>query len=266
VRNGSCYFRNQTPGDLWQNKGARAGTTLYIQESTGDFATFEDQNAFSGHNAAFTLKSMPGTDLEFCKKICLDNGFGGFVLWNGWCYFRKQGARDILQARESHPVAALHVRDFDTYEQQDAFPGHNAEFTMHSMPSANLDFCKQVCRDQGFGGFAVRNGSCYFRNQTPGDLWQNKGARAGTTLYIQESTGDFATFEDQNAFSGHNAAFTLKSMPGTDLEFCKKICLDNGFGGIVLWNGWWYFRRQGAPDILQARESAPQSTLYVVPT
>lgn len=69
----------------------------------------------------------------------------------------------------------------------DAFPGDNAERIKVS--TSSIPKCKQLCMSKGYGGFAVWNGSAYFRRQTREELLHAMQKRAPPkgivqTLYI----------------------------------------------------------------------------------
>lgn len=51
---------------------------------------------------------------------------------------------------------------FEVVLDKDCLPGQDA----HSMPANDIDECKRICFEEGFGAFVVRSGRAYFKSQT----------------------------------------------------------------------------------------------------
>ena len=72
-----------------------------------DWIIVPDHDAFPGQDA-YELQVLDG-NVDTCKELCTHRGYGGFVLFNGKAYFRRQSAADLRAAAIPMENAALYL-------------------------------------------------------------------------------------------------------------------------------------------------------------
>lgn len=78
---------------------------------------------------------------------------------------------------------------------------------------------------------------------------------------LPDAEADWERFDGTDAFAGQDAG----SMRTGDLEACKELCRQRGFGGFTFWEDTAYFRAHSRDELLAARQRVRDSTLYVCP-
>lgn len=85
------------------------------------------------------------------------------------------------RAKEVHLLERSLVRiGLEAMEGQDAFPGCNARV----LRGASLGQCRQLCLEEGYGGFARYCGDAYFRTASASSLRRHLVPSPGTTFYL----------------------------------------------------------------------------------
>eukprot|EP00406_Dinophysis_acuminata_P068799 CAMPEP_0179291234 /NCGR_PEP_ID=MMETSP0797-20121207/42232_1 /TAXON_ID=47934 /ORGANISM="Dinophysis acuminata, Strain DAEP01" /LENGTH=646 /DNA_ID=CAMNT_0021000303 /DNA_START=5 /DNA_END=1945 /DNA_ORIENTATION=- len=79
------------------------------QFQDGDFDVYRGKDVFPGTN----IHMMPAHDMEACKRVCRERGYGAFVLLPdpiGKAYFRTESAEVCHKEMVNHPFALLYLR------------------------------------------------------------------------------------------------------------------------------------------------------------
>eukprot|EP00755_Sulcionema_specki_P026118 Sspe_Gene.84886::Locus_55738_Transcript_2_2_Confidence_0.800_Length_944::g.84886::m.84886 len=66
---------------------------------------YEGADAFAGNNA----HKMSASDLDECKRVCVERGYGAFVVWKGKAFFRSQDALSCLQHKKPAKSSVLYI-------------------------------------------------------------------------------------------------------------------------------------------------------------
>merc|ERR1719240_768765 len=97
-------------------------------------------------------------------------------------YSRKLAGTQCGQKLSASPQSSRHdSEEWTEHKGRDAFPGKNA----HVMLATDIDDCKQLCVERGFGAFAVWRGTAYFRSESAKACYANLKESYGSTLYIK---------------------------------------------------------------------------------
>lgn len=72
-----------------------------------DWIIVPDHDAFPGQDA-YELQVLDG-NVDTCKELCTHRGYGGFVLFDGKAYFRRQSALELRAAATPMENAALYL-------------------------------------------------------------------------------------------------------------------------------------------------------------
>eukprot|EP00928_Gymnodinium_smaydae_P072988 TRINITY_DN56261_c0_g1_i1.p1 TRINITY_DN56261_c0_g1~~TRINITY_DN56261_c0_g1_i1.p1 ORF type:complete len:583 (-),score=107.58 TRINITY_DN56261_c0_g1_i1:74-1822(-) len=79
---------------------------LYFPRAAGvGFEAVAARDAFPGSNAY----RMKASSLESCKQLCLERGFGAFVVYQGYAYFRSQSAKLCREHLVEAPESAIYL-------------------------------------------------------------------------------------------------------------------------------------------------------------
>ncbi|CAE8726758.1 unnamed protein product [Polarella glacialis] len=141
--------------------------------------------------------------LETCQRACLHGKCGGYELLEG----TPRKAR-LLSRAEAHKVeqrwrrgdfrlASSASRDpnknevhllelapvsigLDVFRGMDAFQGSSARV----LRDANLTQCRQLCLEEGYGGFSFRDGEAHFRTAAGDVLWDRLVPSPESTFYV----------------------------------------------------------------------------------
>lgn len=76
-----------------------------LPDLVDDWVAVMNYDAFAGQDAA----RAQGKKTEDLKKQCVENGFEGFVTWNGMAFFRRQTAKELCAARFSARGTSLYM-------------------------------------------------------------------------------------------------------------------------------------------------------------
>lgn len=178
----------------------------------------KDRDLQAAMNAATKIVEVKGSFdavLDTCQQSCLRRGYSGFEIHHGnpawgklWNTPAESAGHEPSCASSCTVIVrgqADSPREADTAEVSDstpqtyllehalvrigleAFPGMDAfsHDNARILKGANLTACKQLCLEEGLGGFAVYQGDAYFRTAQGSCLRRN--AKAGfpdTTLYV----------------------------------------------------------------------------------
>lgn len=95
---------------------------------------------------------------------------------------RRQEERKLEQERlERQPAPAPYEEaGFTVYGGMDAFAHKN----VHTMAATDLDACRKLCQDRGYGAFVVWNGQAFFRGEPARMIKDNMKRAGGTTLHM----------------------------------------------------------------------------------
>merc|ERR1712060_163250 len=116
-----------------------------------------------------SAESLLSTSVEFLEKQ--------------GCQVPETRPRKVPVPPKAQPVL-VHEGDFDVFRSRDALSGHDAHTVQDS--AANLEVCKQLCRDKGFGAFVLNesDGIAYFRRETPAVCRASLRYKADARTYI----------------------------------------------------------------------------------
>jgi len=98
---------------------------LYFLRAVGvGFEVLQEKDAFAGKNA----HQMPASDLEACKRLCIDRSYGAFVVYRGTAYFRQQAAQQCRCNLTAAPGSCLYLSHaHEASEGESAVPAEPAE-------------------------------------------------------------------------------------------------------------------------------------------
>ena len=83
----------------------RVGQLRRNEEASKRLKQLPERDAFPGDNA----HQCKHKSLETSRKLCLRKGYGGFVVFQGTAYFRRQSGSDLIPSAEHNDEAVLHV-------------------------------------------------------------------------------------------------------------------------------------------------------------
>lgn len=152
--------------------------------STANEPTDEDP----GFGALLLMMGEEQAVHEVCKKTCERDGYLGFGLLKKQPGFVRFFFDCLPQETGSgNNESPVHMLDrfpvcvgLERFPLQDAFPGSDSRMIW----SANLAECRQICLEEGFGGFAMYGGYSFFRTASPEVLRVNLVPAGATDFYV----------------------------------------------------------------------------------
>eukprot|EP00929_Paragymnodinium_shiwhaense_P065833 TRINITY_DN32985_c0_g2_i1.p1 TRINITY_DN32985_c0_g2~~TRINITY_DN32985_c0_g2_i1.p1 ORF type:complete len:325 (-),score=83.89 TRINITY_DN32985_c0_g2_i1:212-1186(-) len=83
---------------------ARAVATVPVAEQP--WLEQPDTDSYGGQDAEY----VRFFDANQCKEICIQKGYGGFVVHKGWAYFRRHSRDDLLAGRKAYRGSTMYIR------------------------------------------------------------------------------------------------------------------------------------------------------------
>mmetsp|Transcript_8285 Transcript_8285/g.18918 ORF Transcript_8285/g.18918 Transcript_8285/m.18918 type:complete len:288 (-) Transcript_8285:178-1041(-) len=77
-----------------------------MQLPASQWQEFKDTDAYAGQD----VHKLRTTDFDYCKQLCQERNFGGFVHWKGTAYFRQHARGELLANRVFSRYSTLYVR------------------------------------------------------------------------------------------------------------------------------------------------------------
>mmetsp|Transcript_84297 Transcript_84297/g.161157 ORF Transcript_84297/g.161157 Transcript_84297/m.161157 type:complete len:374 (+) Transcript_84297:72-1193(+) len=210
------------------NTAAKDPATKKPAAKKDDFIIFKGKDCFVGQDA----DCVKADSLDTCKQICRDRGYGSFCVWEGLACFRKQPAEECLANLQEVRKATLYVYDKDGKHRQGTAEDNRQEANSEdaSSPKASRP--------------ASRRGTAF-----PGMERQTSGGKKD----------NFMVLKGKDCFVGQDAD-CLKT---DNLDECKNLCQEKGYGAFAVWEGLACFRSQAAAECLANLQDVPLATLYI---
>jgi len=220
--------------------------------------------------------SVRCSDAEAAKLLCIQRGFGGFALHQGWAYFRSVAAEELLSCLRSgfdqtvlyipeevrlcatwvelepvSPKAQVPSRpkdDMGGIQDRIVLPLDN-----DGHPEAAIEACQRACLERGSSGYELGADGSEARlvpqseEEALRSQWKEGRLRFCSEscplprLHLLQLTAvsiGLEVFRDMDAFPGSDAR--VQKDPG--LARCRQICLTEGFAGFAIKDGVARFR------------------------
>lgn len=233
-------------------------------------------------------------DLEAVKELCIRRHFGGFVLHEGYAYFRLSSPEGLLMRQQAgYPKTVLYVAEevrlcgmWQAVEPLESFDTPAGSFKASGdviclplsdeHPEAALEACQRACLEAQKPGFVMHDfaSACLMEPNEAEDLrtrlengqWKRCSEASDAGIYLLEPKPFYVgvdMFKDMDAFPGSDAR-VLKGRFG--IARCREICIQEGYAGFAIQNGVARFRSAAAAVLRERMVVSKGSVFYILTT
>lgn len=233
-------------------------------------------------------------DLEAVKELCIRRHFGGFVLHEGYAYFRLSSPEGLLMRQQpGYPKTVLYVAEevrlcgmWQAVEPLESFDTPAGSFKASGdviclplsdeHPEAALEACQRACLEAQKPGFVMHDfaSACLMEPNEAEDLrtrlengqWKRCSEASDAGIYLLEPKPFYVgvdMFKDMDAFPGSDAR-VLKGRFG--IARCREICIQEGYAGFAIQNGVARFRSAAAAVLRERMVVSKGSVFYILTT
>jgi len=225
------------------------------------------------------------------KRQCLEGGFEGFALHKDVAYMRRAPADELKSRLQdgfndtvlflAEEIRLCAVWNIFTEELMEKMGTDDVDdtFELPGNSQSVQEACQRACLRRGYHGYEThsdRPGWARLLSQPAAMRMRRRLSLAHVAnnfpeddvvpvrrLHFVENTlvrVRLEAFAGCDAFPGCNALV----VKGASIAECKRLCLEEGFGGFVMYSGDAYFRTAAADSLRRRLVPLPGSTFYIL--